>query len=78
MTRFKELDIVRLKRPRPDLGIDTRHQGAIVDVLNNGEAFTVEFVDDKHETIDDSLWVEFKPEELTSVTADKLEHVNVA
>ncbi|MDR1292268.1 MAG: DUF4926 domain-containing protein [Clostridiales Family XIII bacterium] len=78
MNRFKELDIVRLKTSRPDLGIDTRHQGAIVDVLNNGEAFTVEFIDDNHETIEDSLWAEFKPEELIFVMSDKIERVNVA
>lgn len=57
-------DIVKLKNERPDLKIKTNNIGVIVDVLKDGEAYTVEFTDENGNTIENSLFVEFKENEL--------------
>ncbi|MEG2323498.1 MAG: DUF4926 domain-containing protein [Anaerovoracaceae bacterium] len=62
-----ELDVVRLKKDRTDLGIKSTYEGTIVDVLGNGEAFTVEFFDELGETIMEGLYSEFSEEELEIV-----------
>lgn len=61
---FKELDVVRLKKDDATLGIMSSYIGTIVDVHNNGEAYTVEFFDNDNETIMEGLYAEFSPDEL--------------
>lgn len=61
---LKLYDIVKLKNERPDLKIKTSNIGVIVDVLKDGEAYTVEFTDENGNTIENSLFVEFKENEL--------------
>ena len=69
---INELDIVKLKKPRPDLGITSDNEGTVVYVHNNGEAYTVEFFDDNNETIDESIMTEFYPDELELVCSARL------
>lgn len=61
---LKLYDIVKLKNERPDLKIKTSNIGVIVDVLKDGEAYTVEFTEENGVTIENSLFVEFKENEL--------------
>lgn len=61
---LKLYDIVKLKNERPDLKIKTSNIGVIVDVLKDGKAYTVEFTDENGDTIENSLFVEFKENEL--------------
>ena len=60
-------DIVRLKHDRPDLGVTTNHIGAVIDILDNGAAYTVEFVDEDGDTIEDSIYTHFTEDELVKV-----------
>jgi hypothetical protein len=64
---FHELDVVKLKQDRPDIGVSKDFEGTIVDVLGGGEAFTIEFFDEDNDTIMESLWVEFRPDEIEMV-----------
>ena len=64
---FELYDTVRLKEENTELGIKPSNIGAIVDVLGNGEAYTVEFVDENGDTIEDALFAEFSEDELELV-----------
>ena len=68
-TVFNELDTVRLKKSNGQLGITEKNIGAIVDVLGDGEIFTVEFIDSDGNTIEASLFVTFTSDELELVEA---------
>ncbi len=57
-------DVVKLKKGREDLGISSSDLGSVVDILQGGEAYIVEFIDDEGETIEDSLFTEFTESEL--------------
>ena len=57
-------DVVKLKKDREDLGISSSDLGSVVDILQGGEAYIVEFIDDEGETIEDSLFTEFTESEL--------------
>ena len=57
-------DVVKLKKGREDLGISSSDLGSVVDILQGGEAYIVEFIDDDGETIEDSLFTEFTESEL--------------
>lgn len=57
---LKLYDVVRVKKDYPELSLTTKNIGTIVDVLNDGEAYTVEFVDESGDTIEDALFIEFK------------------
>lgn len=59
---FKLYDTVRIKEPTELIRAD--YIGAVVDVLNNGESYTVEFIDSNGKTIVDSLFNEFAEHEL--------------
>ncbi|MDR0852909.1 MAG: DUF4926 domain-containing protein [Clostridiales Family XIII bacterium] len=71
---FNLFDIVKLKSPKINLGITSNDIGAIVYIHNDGEAYgeayTVEFLDSDNETIMESLFMEFTPDELTLVKKD--------
>ena len=64
---FKLYDVVKLKKDRLDLGIKKNFTGTIVDICNDGKAFTVEFFDENDETIDKSLYVYFEESDLILV-----------
>ncbi len=70
---FRLLDVVRLKEDRPDAEVKKGYKGTIVDVLNKGEAFTVEFLDENNETIMKSIFSTFYPEELELVESYRSE-----
>jgi len=61
-------DVVKLKHDRPDLGIQSSFIGAVIDVLDGGGIFTVEFIDENGDTIDTSLYTYFKYDELEFVS----------
>jgi len=64
---MKELDVVKLKQPNKKIGITKNHTGTIVDVHIPGKVFTVEFINDEHNTIFTSLLTEFTVDELELV-----------
>jgi len=66
---MKELDVVKLKKANTQLGITTSNRGTIVDELIPGKVFTVEFFDEDHNTIFDSLLTEFTADQLELVKA---------
>ena len=61
---FNLLDVVRLKKDNQQYGVPATVTGVIVDVLNKGEAYTVEFMDDEGNTFEDALLVEFVEDDL--------------
>lgn len=62
-------DVVRLKADDLRFGVKHSFIGAVVDVHGNGDAFTVEFIDDDGKTIEDALLVDYHAEDLELVTA---------
>ncbi|MBR4077681.1 MAG: DUF4926 domain-containing protein [Oscillospiraceae bacterium] len=60
-------DVVRLKKENKKYGIPADTIGAIVDVLGDGDAYTVEFVDNEGNTYEDALFTEFREDELILV-----------
>ena len=63
-------DCVRLNNDRDDPGLKAGVTGTIIDISPDGELgiyYSVEFFDSDHETIEESMWVEFKAEELTKI-----------
>lgn len=64
---FKLLDVVRLKEDDLEVGVMKTYQGTIVDVLNKGQAFTVEFFDEKGDTVEDALFKEYTVDQLELV-----------
>lgn len=61
------LDVVRVKKEYPELSLTPQNRGTIVDIHNDGEAYTVEFIDEKGETIEKALYKEFTESELEYV-----------
>ena len=61
---FNMFDVVKTKKDYPEYGLKATYVGAIVDIVNNGEAYTVEFIDEAGNTIEDALYTEFKADEL--------------
>jgi len=64
---FKLLDIVQVKKEYPELSLTPKNIGTIVNVHNGGEAYTVEFIDEKGETVEKALYKEFTESELEYV-----------
>ena len=64
---LKLLDVVKLKNDREDVGVKASFIGTVVDVLENGEAYTVEFTDENKETIMKSLYTTFNEDELVKI-----------
>ena len=58
------LDVVWVKKEYPELSLTPKNIGTIVDVHNGGEAYTVEFIDEKGETIEKAFYKEFTESEL--------------
>lgn len=65
---FRLHDVVRLKKDNTEYGIPSTSIGAIVDVLNDGEAYTVEFVDENGDTYEAALFTQFAADDLEAVT----------
>ena len=65
---FELFDIVQVKKEYPELSLTPKNVGTIVDVHNDGEAYTVEFIDEKGETIEKALYTEFTESELEKAT----------
>ena len=61
------LDVVRIKKEYPELSLTPQNRGTIVDIHNDGEAYTVEFIDEKGETIEKALYKDFTESELEYV-----------
>lgn len=61
---FELLDIVRVKKEYLELSLTPKHIGTIVDIHNDGEAYTVEFIDENGDTIEKALYTEFDESEL--------------
>ena len=61
---FKLYDVVKLIKNRPDIGIKDNNIGTIIDIVENGRAYTVEFMDENNETIEESIYNYFDETEL--------------
>lgn len=60
-------DVVKLKDDDVTNGVKKTNIGAVVDVLDNGKAYTVEFIDDDGETIEKALFTEYTEDQLVRV-----------
>ena len=58
--RFHVLDVVSLVRDDPAHKVKREYTGTIVDILNDGEAYTIEFIDEEGNTVEDALLTEYK------------------
>lgn len=65
---FELYDIVRVKKEYPELSLTPNNIGTIVDIHNGGKAYTVEFIDENFETIEEALYREFSESELEKAT----------
>lgn len=65
---FELHDIVRVKKEYPELSLTPNNIGTIVDIHNGGEAYTVKFIDENLETIEEALYREFSESELEKAT----------
>jgi len=64
---LKLYDTVTLKQDRDDIGVKASYRGAVVDVLGNGAAYTVEFFDENNNGIKASIFTEFTEDDLIKV-----------
>lgn len=64
---FELNDMVKVKKEYPELSLTPKHIGAIVDAHNGGEVYTVEFIDENGDTIEQALYTEFTESELEYV-----------
>ena len=64
---FNLYDVVKLKKDRHDIGINEKDKGAIIDIIENGKAYTVEFFDENDETIEESIYQYFVESDLVLV-----------
>lgn len=65
---FNLYDVVMVKRDYPNLSLTPKNIGTIVDIQNNGEAYTVEFVNENGDTIEEALLEYFREDELLPIT----------
>ena len=65
---FELYDIVKLKVDRPDIGVKNTHIGTIIDYVEDENVYSVEFVDESGDTIEDSIYEYFSPDELILAT----------
>ena len=61
---FNLYDVVRLRRERPDVGLEVGARGTVIDILGGGEAYTVEFFDNNNETIEKTIYTHFTENEI--------------
>ena len=60
---FKLYDIVKLKKADSLVGISEMDTGVIIDILNGGAAYTVEFTDSHGNTIENALYNPYSRDE---------------
>ena len=65
---FGLYDVVSLVNDDEKHGVKKEHIGAVIDILSGGEAYTVEFLDDKGNTNEEALFTEYKESELRLVS----------
>ncbi len=65
---LKLYDVVRTKIDHPELQIKKTYIGTIVDVINNGDAYTVEFINDNGDVLEDALFTEFYEKDLIRIS----------
>ena len=63
-------DVVRLKHDREDIGLKTTFIGTVIDILEGGAAYSVEFIDANGKTIDDSVFADFTEYELDVIKSN--------
>lgn len=61
---FSLYDIVSLKEDDALHNVKKEYRGTIVAVVNNGKAFTIEFIDNNGNTIEDALFTEYEPNDI--------------
>lgn len=61
---FELYDTVVLREDDPEAGVKAGTKGAIVYIHGNGKAYTVEFFDENGDTIEESLFKDYLPEQL--------------
>lgn len=61
---FKLYDIVKLKNDRNDIGVVKTDIGTVIDYIEEDDVYSVEFVDSNGETIEESIYAYFSPNEL--------------
>ena len=64
---FELYDIVKLKKDREDIGVKSTYEGTIIDYVQPDDVYSVEFYDDNGDTIDESIYAYFSPNELILV-----------
>ena len=64
---FSLYDTVKLKADDIVHGVKKTYTGTIVDVLDEGAAYTVEFFDTSGQTVEEALFTEYSPEDLLLV-----------
>jgi len=64
---FNLYDIVRLKKDRPDIKVNKNNTGTVIDIIKNENVYTVEFIDENNEAIEESIYVYFKESDLMLV-----------
>ncbi len=64
---FKLYDVVRLKDDRLDIGVKKTNIGTIIDYIEKDNVYSVEFVDENNETIEESIFEYFSPNEIELV-----------
>lgn len=57
-------DVVALNRDDLQHGVKKGQKGTVIDILENGEAYTVEFVDENGETVEQALFTEYEEKDL--------------
>lgn len=60
-------DMVRLKADDKEHGVKSTYDGTVVDVLADGEAYTVEFFDEHGETVEAALFTEYTESQLVKM-----------
>ncbi len=60
-------DVVRLKELDPQLGVTPKNIGSVVDIIDEGKAYIVEFIDDNGETIGESLFQTYTEDQLSVI-----------
>ena len=60
-------ELVALKVDRDDIGVKSTFLGTVIDVVDDGAAYSVEFVDDNGETVEDSIFAYFLEDELVAL-----------
>ena len=64
---LKLFDMVRLRSDDEEHGVKSTYDGTVVDVLADGEAYTVEFFDENGETVESALFTEYTESQLVKM-----------